>query len=70
MIADLLGVPRQDREQFRQWSKNTVVQSNPTRGDGRKGGAAAAAIYGYFADFLAERRQKPCEDLMCALAET
>lgn len=69
VIADLLGVPRQDREQFRQWSNNTVVQSNPTRGEDRKGGAAAA-IYGYFADFLAERRQKPCEDLMCALAET
>jgi cytochrome P450 len=66
VIADLLGVPREDREQFRQWS-NTLVQSNPTRGEGREGGAAAAAIYGYFADFLAERRREPCEDLMSAL---
>ncbi len=32
-----------------------------------EGMAAAAAIYGYFADFLAERRREPREDLMSAL---
>jgi len=66
VIADLLGLPREDREQFRQWS-NTMVQSNPTRDEGQEVHGAAAAIYGYFADFLAERRREPREDLMSAL---
>ncbi|AXN50450.1 cytochrome P450 (plasmid) [Mycobacterium marinum] len=66
VIADLLGVPREDREQFRGWSA-ALVQSNPIRGDTGAGLAAAAAVYAYFADFLAERRRRPREDLMSAL---
>ena len=66
VIADLLGVPRQDRQQFRQWS-STLIQSNPARGEVADGLAAAAAVYGYFADFLAERRRAPRDDLMSAL---
>lgn len=66
VIADLLGVPRTDREQFRHWS-TALIESNPTRGDTGAGLAAAAAMYAYFADFLAERRRQPREDLMSAL---
>lgn len=66
VIADLLGVPREDRQQFRQWS-STLIQSNPAHGEVAEGLAAAAAVYGYFADFLADRRQKPRDDLMSAL---
>lgn len=65
VIADLLGIPREDRDQFRQWS-NIMVQSNPFRGVG-EGFAAAASMYSYFADFLTERRRAPREDLMSAL---
>ena len=56
VIADLLGVPREDRAQFRQWS-STLIQSNPAHGEVGEGLAAAASVYAYFADFLAERRQ-------------
>ncbi|OBG89895.1 MULTISPECIES: cytochrome P450 [unclassified Mycobacterium] len=66
VIADLLGVPREDRQQFRQWS-STLIQSNPAHGEVAEGLAAAAAVYGYFADFLADRRQAPRDDLMSAL---
>ena len=66
VIADLLGVPREDRQQFRQWS-STLIQSNPARGEVAEGLATAAAVYGYFADFLAERRRAPRDDLMSAL---
>ncbi|MCV7195771.1 cytochrome P450 [Mycobacterium angelicum] len=66
VIADLLGVPREDRDQFRQWS-NTMVQSNPARGETGDGLAAAACIYEYFTGFLAERRRQPRGDLMSAL---
>lgn len=68
-IADLLGIPREDRQQFRQWS-STLIQSNLARGEVADG--SAAAVYAYFADFLADRRQTPRDDLMSALvaAET
>ncbi|BBY05857.1 cytochrome P450 [Mycobacterium noviomagense] len=68
VIADLLGIPRGDRELFRQWS-TALIQANPTRGHSRAGLAAAAAVYAYFADFLAERRCKQRDDLMSALVE-
>jgi cytochrome P450 len=66
VIADLLGVPREDRQQFREWS-STLIQSNPVRGDVAEGLAAAAAVYAYFADFLKARREQPRDDLMSAL---
>jgi cytochrome P450 len=66
VIADLLGVPREDRQQFREWS-STLIQSNPAHGEVAEGLAAAAAVYAYFADFLAERRKQPRDDLMSAL---
>ena len=66
VIADLLGIPRADRQQFRQWS-STLIQSNPAHGEVAEGLAAAAAVYAYFADFLADRRQAPRDDLMSAL---
>lgn len=66
VIADMLGVPRADRDQFRTWS-TTLIQSNPTRGEFGPGLDAAAALYAYFTEFLAERRAAPQADLMSAL---
>ena len=66
VIADMLGVPREDRQQFRTWS-TTLIQSNPTRGEFGPGLDAAAALYDYFSAFLAERRTDPRDDLMTAL---
>jgi cytochrome P450 len=66
VIADMLGVPREDRDRFRTWS-TTLIQSNPTRGEFGPGLDAAAALYDYFASFLAERRTHPQDDLMTAL---
>lgn len=51
VIADLLGIPRNDREQFRQWS-STLIQSNPARGDVQAGLDAAAAVSAYSPTFL------------------
>ncbi len=66
VIADMLGVPREDRDRFRTWS-TTLIQSNPTRGEFGAGLDAAAALYEYFGAFLAERRAHPQDDLMTAL---
>lgn len=66
VIADLIGVPREDRDSFRRWSTQ-LVQSSPT--DSRTGGAleAATSLYEYFQSFLAERRARPRDDLMSEL---
>jgi cytochrome P450 len=66
VIADMLGVPREDRDRFRTWS-TTLIQSNPIRGEFGPGLDAAAALYEYFSPFLAERRAHPRDDLMTAL---
>jgi len=66
VIADLLGVPREDRSQFREWSR-TLVQADPVHDQSGTGLAAAAALYEYFAGFLAERRRQPRDDLISAL---
>ena len=68
VIADMLGVPRDDRDQFRAWS-TTLIQSNPVRGEFGAGLDAAAALYEYFTAFLAERRAHPQDDLMTALVQ-
>ncbi|BBY51856.1 putative cytochrome P450 123 [Mycolicibacterium arabiense] len=67
VIADLLGVPATDRDQFRVWSSQ-VVQVDVNHGQTSDALAAAAAIYAYFTDFLADRRKNSREDLMSALA--
>ena len=67
VIADLLGVPREDRKAFRQWS-DQIIQDNP---DDPVVAARAmdgvASLLGYFADLIAERRRSPRDDLLTAL---
>lgn len=67
VIADLLGVPRQDRGAFRDWS-DKLVQSNPDDA-GISGAAmeAGAALLGYFDTLIAERRHRPQDDLLSVL---
>jgi cytochrome P450 len=66
VIADLLGVPRADRDQFRTWS-TLLVQARPDQGLDSPGMRAATDLYGYFASFLADRRGAPRDDLLSAL---
>lgn len=73
VIADLLGVPRADRDQFRAWS-TTLVQANPLQdlsGLELAGPAvaAAASLYDYFSAFLDDRRSTPRDDLISALVQ-
>lgn len=63
VIADLLGIPRDDRHAFREWS-TALVQANPTTGEGL---AAAGSLYDYFRGFVDDRRQHPHDDLISDL---
>jgi len=69
VIADLLGIPRKDRVQFKTWS-NALTQFEP--GDSREtppgeGVGPAGEVLQYLAAMLEERRQKPGDDLLTLL---
>lgn len=67
VIADLIGVPGEDRDQFHGWS-STLVQSDPDdRASSTAGIAAAGALYDYLRAFIADRRLTPRDDLLSVL---
>lgn len=69
VIADMLGLPREDRVEFRAWS-SSLAQGDPTSAEERDSSlAAAAALYEYFAAVIKQRRQRPGEDLVSALVQ-
>ena len=67
VIADLLGVPREDHETFREWlggQKGTV--GDP---EGRDfGDRVFANLHPYFSRYIEERRASPRDDVMGRLA--
>ena len=58
VIAELLGVPSSDREQFRRWSTDYVGSDYALRLE------TAKKIAFYFHGLIQQRRQEPCEDLI------
>ncbi len=66
MIAELLGVPASDREDFRRWTDAIVeVGGAESLSEGVK--ATVGELFGYFREKLAERRRRPSDDLMSQL---
>jgi cytochrome P450 family 150 subfamily A5 len=68
VIADLLGVPREDHERFRGWLQG---EGTPVAGDteGRGGGDQILAnLYPHFTRYVEERRAAPREDALTRLA--
>lgn len=68
VIADLLGVPPEDREKFR-----AVLDNGPTAGDMNKDGEGqdfSSLIFmgGFFMEYLTDRRADPREDVLTDLA--
>jgi cytochrome P450 len=66
VIAEMLGVPRSDRPQFKRWS-DAMIEAG---GGGRSAAtdAAVGELLGYFAAVLGERRRAPKDDLVSTLA--
>jgi cytochrome P450 len=63
VICELLGVPYEDRDQFRAWSEaagNFV--------DGAKSMEGLAALYNYGLDLVARKRVEPADDVLSRLA--
>jgi cytochrome P450 len=63
VMCELLGLPNQDRDQFKAWSQ-TLISPLVTRAEFRSVGAAMTL---YFTRLIAAKRQEPSGDLLSAL---
>lgn len=67
VIADLLGVPREDHERFRGWLGDD--QRNVGNAEGQHSGDQVFAnLHPYFSRYIEARRASPTNDLMSRLA--
>src|SRR5262245_28474851 len=68
IIAQMLGVPVQDRHMFHRWS-STIVASNPSGRGMLKAIPTAIAFMRYIRTLIATRRANPQGDLISALVQ-
>ncbi|MFB6979665.1 cytochrome P450 family protein [Streptomyces scopuliridis] len=68
-ICDLLGVPREDQDDFRDWAGMMLRHSKPGHAGGPRGGVGRAVkkIRGYLADLIHRKRADPGDDLISGL---
>jgi cytochrome P450 len=64
VIAELLGVPVEDRDRFRRWSDAMMDAATEMSQESL---AQAAELYVYFNEHLAQRREHPGDDLLSRL---
>lgn len=72
VIAELLGVPAQDRQRFRSWSSAFVTPSVNVQRNSKKYQKTRRLMEdftGYMRRILAERRQQPRDDLLTLLLQ-
>jgi cytochrome P450 len=64
VICELLGVPQEDRDDFRSWS-NTLMSAD----EWSRIADASAAMTAYLTSMIASKRAKPSDDMMTALVQ-
>ena len=64
-IADLIGVPQEDRKKLFEWSNTMVGYDDPEFGDA--GQIAAAELVGYAMTMAEDRKQSPRDDIVTKL---
>jgi cytochrome P450 len=69
VIAELLGIPVEDRERFRVWSSNVVMPAL-TPEDRELARHRGDEFIAYLDDLFARRRSEPADDLVSALVQT
>lgn len=75
VIAEIIGVPTEDREQFKEWSDKAVASlgnglfAPPTPERMRELGRLLDEMGAYFARLADERRRAPREDLLTGLVQ-
>ncbi len=71
VIAEMLGVPAEDRTNFKAWSNDLGAGLDPFASDAiiARADKSTLALQGYFKDLVEERRREPREDLLTALVQ-
>lgn len=72
VIADMLGVPREDQGKFVEWSDKLasfISDMSPTYETAMRGQQGLLAMVDYFRVIVAERRQRPANDLISLLIQ-
>lgn len=72
VIAELLGIPPSDRDEFKTWSDGVVSLNRFAEADPdavEEARRCADALRGYFADVIDERRRSPGDDLVTRMIE-
>jgi cytochrome P450 len=67
VVADLLGVPREDHKQFRGWLGGGSANAGNPEGE-HSGDRVFANLQPYFTRYIEERRSSPRDDVMGRLA--
>lgn len=69
VIAEMLGIPPEDRELFKEWSNDVSLVIEPIVSDEqhRRIVAAGENLFNYFEDIMEQRRREPQDDLITAL---
>ena len=70
VIAEMLGVPPEDRDRFKGWSNDVAAMVEPRMSRGERGRyqQSREALLEYFDAIVEERRADPRDDLVSALA--
>lgn len=70
VISSMLGVPEEDREDIRRWTDALLHREEGEQDLGvAKHEEVTRALWGYFADYVADRRKHPRDDMMTDLLE-
>jgi cytochrome P450 family 142 subfamily A polypeptide 1 len=71
LIAEMIGIRREDRERFHRWSDAMIaVQGNIDRPEiAAAAGQAALEYYTYVTDIIEDRRREPKDDLISILVQ-
>ncbi|MGW4032457.1 cytochrome P450 [Streptomyces sp. NPDC004838] len=69
VIAEMLGIPEADRHLLRPWSADIcgMFELNPSEDTARKAVTASLEFSAYLRELIAERRERPGDDLVSAL---
>src|SRR5207253_6055399 len=69
VIAELLGVPAEDRVKFQEWSAVLAASLDPLVSEDvmERVGPSRDALHAYLREIIAERRRQPRSDLISAL---
>jgi cytochrome P450 len=67
VIGDMLGVPREDRDRFKRWSDAIIEAGTQQTAENM---AQSVELFEYFGAVIAERRERPGDDLISLLVHS